>query len=185
MRRLLAIALLFAACGAPEPPKQVEAEKAAAPPPPTAEQAKELIANASDFGEYQFTNAAATIPLKRFAMREDQLATAKALAAAKWIRFDGDEVVVLKKDDKRFLVRPNGTLDVVPLAKKELVSVDALRSVPENRIAADITWRWIANDVGKAFTTGPLHQRYTTDQKAAVTLYFDGTAWSVLRIDPR
>ena len=77
------------------------------------------------------------------------------------------------KEDKRFLVRPNGTLDVVPLAKKELVSIDAVRG---ERV--DFTWKWIPNEVGAL-----LKDRFAGDQKATATLLWDGTTWTVLRIE--
>jgi hypothetical protein len=178
---LLAVSLVCAASckekeGASNTPPPAAKEQPAQPaqhPAPTPTQAKDLIANAPEFGDYQFTNAAVTIPLKRSAMRADQAAIAKALAGGGWIRFDGDDVKT--KEDKRLLVRPNGTLDVVPLAKKELVSVDAVRGEK-----VDFTWKWIPNEIGAL-----LKDRFAGDQKATATLLWDGTNWTVLRIAGR
>lgn len=172
MKRLLLVLLVLVACKQAEAPAAAPA-KPATPPPPTAAQAKELIAGAPEFGDYQFTNAAVTIPLKKSAMRSDQLEIARQLAAAGWIRFDGDDVKA--KEDKRLLVRPNGTLDVVPLAKKELLSVDGVRGEK-----VDFTWKWVPTEVGAA-----LHDRFNGEQKATATLLWDGTSWTVLRIEPR
>jgi hypothetical protein len=173
---LLAAALVCVSCkekkgaGTPAPP--AKEQPAAQHPAITPAQAKELIAGAPEFGDYQFTNAAVTIPLKRSALRTDQAAIAKRLAAGGWIRFDGDDVKA--KEDKRLLVRPNGTLDVVPLAKKELVSVDAVGGEK-----VDFTWRWVPNEIGAL-----LKDRFAGDQKARATLLWDGTNWTVLRIEP-
>jgi hypothetical protein len=174
---LLAASLVFVSCkekggasGTPEPSATKE-QQPAQHPAITAAQAKDLLAGAPEFGDYQFTNAAVTIPLKRSAMRADQAAIANQLAGGGWIRFDGDEVKA--KEDKRLLVRPNGTLDVVPLAKKELVSVD---NVLGDKV--DFTWRWIPNEVGAL-----LKDRFAGDQKARATLLWDGTNWTVLRIE--
>ena len=174
---LLAASLVCTSCkekdGAGSTPPPATKEQPAQHPALTPAQAKDLIANAPEFGDYQFTNAAVTIPLKRSAMRADQAAIAKQLAAGDWIRFDGDEVKA--KEDKRLLVRPNGTLDVVPLAKKELVSVDAVHG---DRI--DFTWKWIPNEIGTL-----LKDRFAGDQKATATLLWDGTNWTALRIEGR
>jgi len=177
---LLAASLVFASCkekdgagGTPPPATTEQAAQPAQHPAITPAQAKDLIAGAPEFGDYQFTNAAVTIPLKRSAMRADQAVIAKQLAAGGWIHFDGDDVKA--KEDKRLLVRPNGTLDVVPLAKKELVSVD---KVLVDKV--DFTWRWIPNEIGAL-----LKNRFGGEQKATATLLWDGTNWTVLRIEPR
>jgi hypothetical protein len=156
-------------------------------PPPTADAARALIAASPEFSEYQFTNAAYTLPMKRSAMNAPALAAAKELAAAKWISFRGDEVVLQEKatSDRRFLVRPNGTVDIVPLAKKELVAASAVRPLPDGNVAVDFDWKWTVNEIGAAFRSGALHDRYAAPQQATATLLSDGTSWSVLKIEPR
>jgi hypothetical protein len=111
---------------------------------------------------------------------------AKQLVAAGWLRRAGDglELGAKAKDDKRFLVRPNGTVDIVPLASKELTAVTAVRANPDGTAAAELTWKWIPNEVGKAFERG-LHDRYAAPQNATATLLWDGSAWTVLRVEPR
>ena len=93
---------------------------------------------------------------------------------------DGSGKVVLtgkSKSDKRFLVRPNGILDIVPLAKKELGEVTAVRMNDDGTAAADFTWTWVPNEVGRTFA-----DRYAGTQQATATLIHDGTSWSILGI---
>jgi hypothetical protein len=166
MKRLL-LALLFVACTAekPAPPPAAEAPKT--PPPPSAEQARELIANAPEFGDYQFTNASVSIA------RRD--ANAEALAKAGWIHFDASGNVALSpkaQTDKRFLLRQNGILDVVPLAKKELVAVTAVRGAD-----VEFTWKWVPNEIGTLFP-----DKFAGERKNTATLLWDGANWIVLRI---
>lgn len=180
MRRAL-FALLFLACSAEQPATTTTvAEKPKAAPPPTAQQARELIANAPDFGEFEFTDAAYSLPMERSIRNEPAEAAAKALAKAGWIAVDGSGKVVLtgkSKSDKRFLVRPNGILDIVPLAKKELGEVTAVRMNDDGTAAADFTWTWVPNEVGRTFA-----ERYAGTQQATATLIHDGTSWSILGI---
>jgi hypothetical protein len=171
MKSWIVIALLAAACGGGEQPKQQEAAKPKTPPPPAAGEAKELIASSPEFGDYKFTDAAVTIPMTRGAMNEPARKNAEALVKGGWLAWSGDALVVKKKDDKRFLVRPNGTLDVVPLAKKEFGEVKAVQGE-----TVDFTWRWAPNDVGKALRFDEREQR------ATAALYWDGAKWGVLRI---
>ena len=76
MRRTIAFALLLVllvACGGGETPQATTssaAPKAAAPVPPTIEQATRVIADSPELGEFEFTNAAITIPLQKSAMNE-------------------------------------------------------------------------------------------------------------------
>jgi len=170
MKRLL-IAFTLLACQAPK-----SAEKPAPPPAPkiTLEQAKAILPDAPELGEHQFTNAAVTLPMKKSLMNAPAEELAKSLRAAGWIGFSGDDVVLTPKakSDKRFLVRPNGTVDIVPLAKKELGAVTAVHGD-----SADFTWRWIRNDIGKA-----IGKPDDAEQRATATFIYDGTKWSVLSI---
>ena len=49
----------------------------------------------------------------------------------------------------------------------------------------DFDWKWIPNEVGVAFKTGMLHDRYAALGHATATLMNDGGNWSVLRVEPR
>jgi len=187
MKTTAMLLLLLAACGAPESPKTTSSAaapaKPATPPPPSSADAQQLIANSATFSDYEFTNASATLPLKA-PMPPYMAGDAKQLVAAGWLRRAGAglELGAKAKDDKRFLVRPNGYVDVVPLASKELTSVTAVRPNADGTAAADFTWKWIPNEVGRAFARGPLHDRYAAPQSATATLMWDGSAWTVLSI---
>ena len=182
---LLALALALG-CSAetPQKPAPAAAEKPATPPPPSVADAKTLIEESAEFSEYQFTNAAYSLLLARSAMNAPALEVANALKSAKLIGFDGDGNVVLTnkaKNDKRFLVRPNGVVDIVPLAKKEMIAVDSVGTGAEPVV--ELRWRWIPNEIGSAFKTGMLAERYAGEQKARATLLWDGSAWTVLKIE--
>jgi len=73
----------------------------------------------------------------------------------------------------------------VPLASKELTGVTSMTPNSDGTVSADIAWTWIPNEVGRAFTHGPLRDRYAAPQKATARLMWDGSAWTVLRITPR
>ena len=144
-----------------------------------------MIANAPELGEYQFTNAAVSIPVSAAHMSEPVRDMARALSAAKWIALDGAGDVMLTdraRSDKRFLLRDNGILDIVPLAKKEMGDVTVVTPQADGTAAADFTWRWIPNEVGSVFTSGPVHDRFAEQHEARATLIWDGTSWSVLSI---
>lgn len=175
MRRLLFITMFIVACSKPEPAPQPKKE--ALPTPPTAAAAQELIANAPEFGDYQFTNAAFTFAQKKSVMSPLMLDGAKRLTAANWIRLEGEDVVLTDKakSDKRFLVRPNGFIDVVPLAKKEMIGVSGVKQQPDGLVLADFTWKWAPNEIGSV-----LGQPTVGEQKSTAKLMWDGTAWTVL-----
>lgn len=187
MRRIL-IALLLAACTAEQPATDTVAQKPAArPPAPSPEAAETLIKGSMEFGEYQFTNAGWTAPVSGAAMSEPVRAEAKELAAAGWIAFDGTGDIMLTdkgRNDRRFLLRPNGILDVVPLASKEFGKVQAVRD-RDGVVTVDFTWNWKPNEVGSAFKAGPTYTRYAAPQEATAELTHDGTNWTILQIKPR
>ena len=189
MKHALAVALLLlAACsGSEKPIEQAAPEKPAAPPPPSAQQARELIMSSTDFGEYEFTNAGYTTPVSGAAMNVPQRTTAKELAAAGWLVVDANGDIALSeksRNDRRFLLRPNGLLDIVPLATKEMGEVTAVRQNPaDGTVTVDFTWKWIPNEVGRAFRTGLVHDRYATPQDGRATLMWDGTKWTILKIE--
>ncbi|HEX7828462.1 MAG TPA: hypothetical protein VF787_02340 [Thermoanaerobaculia bacterium] len=185
-RALVALAfLVLAACKAEQPAATAtESAKPTTPPPPSIAETKELIANSATLGEFEFTNAAFTTPVNLATASEPVRASAKELAAAGWISTDGGTVALTEKSrgDKRFLMRENGILDVVPLAKKEMGDVTAVTPNPDGTASADFTWHWAANEVGKTFKTGMLAERYATPRTSKATLIWDGTSWSVLEI---
>ena len=116
-------------------------------------------------------------------MTADVKAFSRALAKAGWIGIDGDGHVVLTekaKKDRRFLLRPNGFLDIVPLAKKEFIGVEAVHVNPEGQPLVDFRWKWVANEIGAL-----AGDRYSGEQLAIATLLWDGSQWSVLRITPK
>jgi hypothetical protein len=180
--------ILLAACGGEAPPATnatgAEPKKAQTPPPPIA-QVREMIASSAELGEFEFTNAAFTTPVDTKLASEPVRASAKELAEAGWISIDDGQVALTAKSrgDKRFLMRANGILDVVPLAKKEMGEVTAVHANADGTATADFTWRWTANEVGSAFKSGALHERYATPRTSKATLIWDGSTWSVLKID--
>jgi hypothetical protein len=190
MKRLVPLLALLAACsGEPAPPATPAAEtRPKTPPPPSVADARTLIADSAELGEYQFTNAAVSIPVAGSSMSDPVRAMARELAAAKWIALDGAGDVMLTeraRNDKRFLLRANGILDIVPLAKKEMGDVTVVTPQPDGTAAADFTWRWIPNEVGAVFKSGPVHDRFAESHEARATLIWDGTSWSVLSIEER
>ncbi|HUR80085.1 MAG TPA: hypothetical protein VM733_04935 [Thermoanaerobaculia bacterium] len=186
MKRALAVLFLLAACSREKPIEQAAPAKPSAPPPPSAAQARQLIAASADFGEFEFTNAGYTTPTSGVAMNQPQRATARELAQAGWLTLDNTGDIALSeksRSDKRFLLRPNGLLDIVPLAKKEMGDVTAVHANPDNTVTVDFTWRWIANEVGQAFRTGVVHDRFAAPQDGKATLIWDGSQWTVLKFE--
>jgi len=185
MKRIL-IVLLLAACTKVEPAPVVK-KTTKSMPVPTAEQARELVTTSGEFSQYEFTNAAYTLPMKKSLMNEPALTAAKQLEAAKWLMFRGDYVVLTEKalSDKRFLSRPNDTVDIVPLARKEVTAVTAVRPTNDGKVAVDFDWKWMPNEVGVAFKKGMLHDRYAAIGHATATLESENGAAVVTKIEPR
>ncbi len=186
MRRLFVIALLLAACGQEQPATTTTTQTTAPPQmqPPSADDARKIIQSSMEFGEFQFTDAAYSLPVSHSTMNDPQKAAARDLQTAGWIHLDGAGDVMLSdkaRTDKRFLLRPNGILDIVPLAKKEMGEVQAVRANPDATASADFTWHWIANEVGGAF----LRNQFEGTRNATATLLVENGEWKVLKIDPR
>src|SRR6266542_2932302 len=186
MKNVALLLLLFAACCAPEPkPAQTSSAGALSKqtiPPPSLADAQRIIAESPELSDYEFTNAAVTLPMDG-SLPPYLADDAKQLAAAGWLRRSGNTLALTEKakKDKRFLVRPNGTVDIVSLAHKELTGVTALKPNIDGTVSADFGWKWIPNDVGRAFTRGPVHDRYAAPQKAMARLMWNGSVWTVLR----
>ena len=192
MKRTLILALLLlAACGGSDeqPIAEATTTTTAAPaqqPPPTPQQAHELIATSAELGHHQFTNASFTTPTSGATMSEPVRQSVRELAAAGWLKLDpmGDVALTEKsRNDKRFLLRQNGLLDIVPLAKKEMGEVKGVSANHDGTVSVDFTWRWIPNEVGAAFKTGLIHERFTSSEDARATLMWDGTSWTILKIE--
>ena len=184
MRKILLVALVLVAC------EKHAASTAVAPPKagpqrrslPSAADALAIIEKSSDFGELDFTQTAVTIPLKKSAMNAPQLDNAKQLAAAGWLKFDGDDVALTKgKDDPRFNVRGNGFIDVVPVAKKKMGTASNVRPSADG-CDADFTWEWVPTEVGGAFKHGPVADMFAKTHNSIATLMWDGANWTMLRI---
>ena len=190
MRVFVLFLVIAMGCGGPEPTASQTAggarPAAASPSPPTMDDARALVEGSPEFSEYQFTNAAYTLPLSRAAMNAPALEVANQLKAAKWIGFDGAGNVVLTEKaraDRRFLVRQNGVVDIVPLAKKEFLGVEAV--VPGAEPAVDFRWKWVPNEIGASIKSGALNERYAGEKLARATLLRSGEAWTVLKIEPK
>ena len=189
-RTLIALLLLLAACTAEQPATDTATTSSAPaqrPAAPTPEEAATLIKGSIEFGEYEFTNAGWTAPVSGARMSEPLRDEAKQLAAAGWLGLEntGDIMLTEKaRNDRRFLMRANGILDVVPLASKEFGEVQAVRD-RDGEVTVDFTWKWTPNEVGRAFTSGPTHDRYAAPQQATATLMWDGNKWGVLQIKGR
>ncbi|MDQ3282171.1 MAG: hypothetical protein M3Q69_12245 [Acidobacteriota bacterium] len=189
LKRIVLACVLAVACSKEAPPPTTTAAEAPkAGPAPTAQQARDLIANAPEFGEHEFTNAAVSIPVSGAVMSEPLRQTAKQLAGAGWLAFDGAGDIMLtdkSRNDKRFILRPNGILDVVPLAKKEMGNVSAVRVNQDGSATADFSWKWIPNDIGNTLTSGVTHDRFAATQNATATLMWNGTNWTLIKIEAR
>jgi hypothetical protein len=189
MRRTLAALLFLVACSnEPAPPTTTAVEQPKTPPAPSAQQARELIAQSQAFGDHEFTNASVSIPVSGAAMSEPARQVAKQLVAAGWIAMDPTGDVMLNdksRNDKRFLLRPNGLLDVVPLAKKEMGNVIAVRPAADGQPVAEFSWKWIPNEVGASLTSGIEHDRFAAANEATATFIWNGTAWEVLKVDAK
>lgn len=185
MRRWFGIALLVVACGQEQPATTTNTQTTAPQmPPPRAGDARKIIESSPELGDFQFTDAGYSLPVSHSTMNDPQKAAARDLAKAGWIKLDGTGDVTLSdkaRTDKRFLLRPNGILDIVPLAKKEMGEVQAVRANPDGTASADFTWRWIANEVGSAF----LRSQFEGTRNATATLLVENGEWKVLKIDPR
>ncbi|MGZ7039467.1 MAG: hypothetical protein ACXVJO_14935, partial [Thermoanaerobaculia bacterium] len=128
----LVTAMLLVACGGSEQQTTTTTSETASAPkaaPPSAAEAKQIIGSSPDFSDYEFTNAAFTLPMLRSSMTPPVASVANDLVRAGWIDIPGNTVVLTakSKSDRRFIVRPNGFLDIVPIAKKELGEVTNVR----------------------------------------------------------
>ena len=183
----VAFSTLLLACGKQENPV-VATSTPAHPtiPLPREAEAKDLLAASNELADYQFTYASWSIPLDRAAQNEATKKTAQELRAAGWIGLDGDGNVVLSdkaRNDHRFLVRPNRTLDIVPLAKKEVVAVQSVQPKPDGDAIVEFEWKWIPNEIGSVLKSGLIQQQYATFHHARATLMQSEGKWAVEMIE--
>jgi hypothetical protein len=180
--------LALAACSSETPTATTSAVSNGASTPPTAQQARAIIEKSAEFGQHEFTNAAVSFPIAGSSMNAPTRQLAQQLAAAGWLAIDsaGDLMLTDKsRSDKRFLIRENGLLDIVPLAKKELGEVSAVRANADGSVNADFTWRWLPNEVGAAFTSGPVHDRFAATHNASANLMWNGTEWTMIQVESK
>lgn len=185
--RLAFVFLLVLACAGEKPASsEASSQPPPRPAPPGTQEAQELIASSPELGEYEFTNAGFTTPVAGASMSAPVRQSVRELAEAGWLAVDGAGDVILtakSRSDKRFLLRSNGLLDIVPLAKKEMGEVQSVQANEDGTVSAAFTWRWIPNEVGSAFRTGPVHDRFEAGQDGVATLIWDGTSWGILKIE--
>jgi hypothetical protein len=188
MRVTLSLLLLLslAACGSGEAPAEstaAAAEPAAVAAPPNADEAKTLIAASAAFGDYQFsTGSSFSLPVEESMMNAPAKAGARDLEKAGWIRMRNGRVELAKGEgDKRFLVREGGFIDIVPLARKEFLEVQDVRT-DGDKVMVDFTWRWIANEVGTSFAEGLVKERFDATHAATAELRDYGSGWEVFII---
>ncbi len=153
-------------------------------PAPDVAGAGRIIAESSEFSEFEFTSAALSLPLQTSMMNEPARAAASDLVAAGWITMTGGNVNLSNRaaSDRRFVTRPNGFVDLVPLAKKEFIGVIAVKPQADGTLAAEFTWQWVPNEIAKSFRGGEIKARFEGERDATATLMWDGSAWTVLRI---
>ncbi|MEO8216914.1 MAG: hypothetical protein ABI718_07520 [Acidobacteriota bacterium] len=191
-----AVLLLFTmfpfACNAPEAVTEstatVTASPAPAPSPPSSDQARTIIADSAEWSDFQSPYSAWSLPTSKSMLGGAALQGARDLEKAGWISLRSGDAVLTEKarGDRRFLERPNGSIDIVPLAKKEITTADTIRPGPEHQLLVDVQWQWIPNDVGQAFRSGAIRDRLTGTYQATVTLQpAERGGWEVLRIVPR
>ena len=187
-RAILALALL-AACSSEKPTTTTASDAPKSLTPPNAQQARAIIEKSGEFSQFEFTNAAVSFPVAGSSMNEPTRDMAKQLASAGWIGIDGSGGDLMLTDksrsDKRFLLRENGLLDIVPLAKKVMDDVTTVRQNPDGTVNADFTWHWIPNEVGTAFTSGPMHDRFAATHNATANLMWNGTEWTMITVEGR
>ena len=188
MKRSLIALLLLAACSSEQPKTDSTATQQPGATPPTTAQARAIIEKSGEFSQYEFTNAALSMPVTGANMNEPTRDMAKQLATRGWLALDSSGDVMLtdkSRTDKRFIVRENGLLDIVPLARKELGEVTTVRANPDGSVNADFNWRWIANEVGSTFTAGPIYDRFSATHNATANMMWNGTEWTMIAVEGR
>ncbi|MHB0969750.1 MAG: hypothetical protein ACYC7A_16190 [Thermoanaerobaculia bacterium] len=192
---ILLSALILAGCGgaseSPGPATETAAAPASAAPPsvalPSAADAAKIIGDSAEWSDYQFTYSSWSFQLGTPIAHPTTRQLAEDLATAGWLRVTPDGMIELTakaKSDKRFLVRSNNSLDIVPMAKKELVGVTSVDANSDGTARADVRWKWVANEVGSSFRSGFIKERYDAPQVAIATLEPAESGWKVRSVEP-
>jgi hypothetical protein len=189
---LLLILALLAGCGGGETgtSSETNAPEAAAEPVqlPSPEEAQKVIASSPAWSDHQFSQAAWSLPLGQPIAHPTTMSIAKDLESSGWLVVDGTDRVVLTDRamrDKRFLVRENNVVEMVPLARKEIDEVTDVRAGDGGEIEADIRWRWVANEIGASFRSGFLKERYEAPQLSTARMRRAGESWAVITVESR
>lgn len=188
-------ALILTGCGgaseSPQPAADAPAATASAAPPavalPSPADAAKIIGDSAEWSDYQFTYSSWSFQLGTPIAHPTTRQLADDLAAAGWLRVTPDGMIELTekaKSDKRFLVRSNNSLDIVPMAKKEVVGVTSVSANPDGTARAEVQWKWVANEVGASFRSGFIKERYDAPQVAIATLEPAGGGWKVRAVEP-
>lgn len=188
MKRSLIALLVLAACSSEQPKSDPAATQQPGTTPPTTAQARAIVEKSGEFSQHEFTNAAISMPVTGATMNEPTRDMAKQLAARGWLEMDSSGDVMLSdksRSDKRFILRENGLLDIVPLARKELGEVTIVRANADGSVNADFNWHWIPNEVGATFTAGPIHDRFAATHNATANLMWNGTEWTMISVESR
>jgi hypothetical protein len=154
---------------------------------PAAADAAKIIGDSAEWSDYQFTYSSWSFQLGTPIAHPTTRQLAEDLAAVGWLRVTPDGMIELTekaKSDKRFLVRSNNSLDIVPMAKKELVGVTTVTANPDGTARVDVQWKWVANEVGSSFRSGFIKERYDAPQVAIATLEPAGSGWKVRSVEP-
>ena len=153
---------------------------------PKNEEIVQIVGESPEWSDYESPSSAWSFAIDVKAINPLVRANADDLAKAGWIVIGKERVTLSDKarTDPRFLTRPNGFIDVVPIAKKEIASVD-LNTKSGEVVICDLTWTWRANEVGSAFVSDPLHAKLTSPQYATVELRPYKGRWGVWEIRPR
>lgn len=151
-------------------------------PPPTPTEAKDIIANSAEWSDFMFTSGTWTIPTSTAGMHEKTKAMTDQLVDAGWIRYEQSEVILTDKgfNDKRFVMRPNNVIDIMPLATKSILDVTKIEPGDEPKV--HFTWRWKPNEIGASLESGMFADRFAKTFKATATLYRVKDKWSVFSV---
>lgn len=190
MRRYLVLitVLLVAACGGSgqeSSTTETSASTAAAPRTlPSSAEAKAAIEASPSWSDFQFSYAAWSFQMDRPIEHPTTLQLAKDLEAAGWMEVGSDGTIALTdkaQQDPRFLVRQNSTVDIVPMARKEVTDVKTIMANEDGTVRVEFGWRWLPNEVGASFKSGFIYDRYSAPQTSSATLQKAGEKWTADR----